>query len=315
MIRTILVLTCFLSSALVWASDGNQSPLPSFEYEIARAHELKPHRQIIPLKGMSSGFHQLRIMLTVSPSGEVVDAVPGDDPELSKFWPQLQGEVRAWKFTPFEEKGTAVKASVEEYIDLVPPERFPVNHVAAPPVRPNSRVTITLVRTMCYGRCPAYTVTVGTRGIVFEGGRFVVALGKHTAPVEAEKVRELAKKFVAADFYSMDTSYQAHVTDNPTFELSIAVDGHTKKVVDYVGSWVGMPAVITDLEDSVDELARTERWIAGSEGLVQALKAENFNFKSGEAEEMMREASRRGKTATVKEFVEAGVPPDPFSAP
>src|SRR5579862_4136291 len=123
MVRIILVLVCFLSSAFVWASEGNQSPIPSFEYEVAHAHELKPHREIIPLKGMSTGFHQLRITLTVSPSGEVVDAVPGNDPELLKFWPQLQGEVRGWKFTPFEENGKAVIASVEEYIDLVPPER------------------------------------------------------------------------------------------------------------------------------------------------------------------------------------------------
>ena len=59
----------------------------------------------------------------------------------------------------------------------------------------------------------------------------------------------------------MDSSYVASVTDNPTYVLSISIDGHEKQVKDYVGSWVGMPAVITELEDDVDAFARTDRWI------------------------------------------------------
>ncbi len=64
-----------------------------------------------------------------------------------------------------------------------------------------------------------------------------------------------------ADFYSMDDDYRATVTDMPAYVLSIMIDGHTKKVMDYVGSWVGMPAVITELENDVDSLANTSRWI------------------------------------------------------
>jgi hypothetical protein len=59
----------------------------------------------------------------------------------------------------------------------------------------------------------------------------------------------------------MDAEYRESATDNPTYILSISIDGHTKKVVDYIGVSVGMPAVITDLEDAVDTLARTDRWI------------------------------------------------------
>ncbi len=52
--------------------------------------------------------------------------------------------------------------------------------------------------------------------------------------------------------------YRAGVTDNPTYVLSITIDGQAKKVVDYVGSWEGMPMVITELEDEVDTLAQTQ---------------------------------------------------------
>jgi hypothetical protein len=74
-------------------------------------------------------------------------------------------------------------------------------------------------------------------------------------------VRKLAARFIAADFYSMDPRYVASVTDNPDYYLSITIDGRKKEVHDYVGQWEGMPAVVVELEDAVDELAQTSRWI------------------------------------------------------
>src|SRR5438552_2868730 len=174
---------------------------------------------------------------------------------------------------------------------------------------------ITLSRTGCFGRCPSYTVTVGTDGIVFAGGGYVVASGKHTDRVDANQLRNLAKRFVTADFYSMDSSYTASVTDNPAYTLSIVIDGHEKKVEDYVGSWVGMPAVITELENAVDTFAHTERWIDGSDGLVEALRGENFNFQSFEAQLMLKEAASRGSTETVRKLLKVGVPLEPLPAP
>jgi ankyrin repeat protein len=313
--RIIGTVTCLLCSSFLWAQSEKRPSYPSYDYDVARAHEIKPHRRTIPLEGVQHGEHQLHLTLTVSPTGDVVDADPSGDRETLKFWPKLQGEVRQWKFTPFEENGKAVMAEVEEDIDLVPPERFPKIHVAAPVLRPNSNVTITLERTGCYGRCPIYTVTVGTDGIVFDGRGFVVASGKHTDRVDADEVRNLAKSFVAADFYSMDSSYREAVTDCPTYVLSISIDGHKKKVEDYMGPWVGMPEVIAELEDEVDTFARTQRWIEGGDGLVQALQEERFNFRTFEAQVMLKEAASRGRTTTVREFLGAGVPLEPLPAP
>jgi ankyrin repeat protein len=315
MIRNIVALTCLLSSMFLWASDEKRPSHPSFDYDVARAHEIKPHRRTIPSKGVRPGFNQLHLTLTVSPTGDVVDADASGDNEVLQFWPQLQDEVRHWKFTPFEESGKAVTAEIEEYIDLVPPERPPKSHVAAPALRPDSKVTITLQRTGCFGSCPLYTVTVSTDGIVFEGGGYVVASGKHQDTVDPDEVRKLAKRFVAADFYSMDAMYRAGVTDNPTYVLSIAIDGQAKKVVDYVGSWEGMPAVITELEDEVDTFAQTQRWIDGNDGLVQTLQAEKFNFQTFKAQVMLKEAASRGGPETVRTFLEAGVPLEPLSPP
>jgi hypothetical protein len=229
------------------------------------------------------GFTSLHLKLIVSPTGRVIDVEANGDSNDLKFWPQVEPEVRQWKFIPFEMNDKAVTAEVEESVSLIPPQRFPKIHVPAPTLRPDSKVTITLERSGCYGTCPEYSVEVTTDAIVFVGQEYVAASGKHTDRVDADGVRKLAKKFIDADFYSMDEGYLASVTDLSSYMLSIEIDGQKKKVLDYVGPWVGMPAIIRDLEDDVDKLARTQRWVGGTDGLVQALQAENFNFHSFDA--------------------------------
>ena len=315
MIRTIVVLICLLSCVILQASDEKRSSPPSYDYEIARTHEIRPHRQNIPVEGIEPGSNLLCFRLTVSATGDVTNAVPHGEDKLLKFWPELQPEVYQWKFTPFEKDGKPVIAVVGECVTLEPSERLPKNHVAPPVLRPDSNVVITLERIGCFGSCPSYTVVVSTDGIEFTGNSSVVAVGKHTEKTDPNEVRELAKKFIAADFYSMDSSYRAWVTDHPTYLLSIAIDGHEKNVEDYVGSWQGMPAIITELEDDVDQFAHTQRWISGSEGLVPLLRAEKFNFQTYEAQTMLKQAAGRGKTETVRDFLEAGVPLKPLTAP
>ncbi len=293
----------------------DKTDAPTFDYDVAHAHELKPHRRSVPHTGVQEGFHQLRLTLTVSPMGDVVKARAGGDKDDIKFWPEVEEEVLQWRFTPFEVNGKPVTAEVQEYLDLVPPERLPTKHVAAPEIRPDSKVEIRLGRGGCFGRCPSYSVSVSTDGIEFNGQYFVVAIGKYTDTVDANAVRVLAKKFTAADFYSMENKYVASVTDMPGYVLSISIDGHEKQVVDYVGEWLGMPAVVTELEEDVDNLARSKRWIDGAEGLVSALQREKFNFQSYDAQVILKGAAEKGEAATVREMLTAGVPLTPIPAP
>lgn len=297
--------------ACVWASAEQPATYPSYDSDVVRTHEIKPQRHKIPVEGVTFGFNQVHLKLIVSPSGDVMNVSAGG----MELWPRVRDEALRWKFTPFEKNGKAVTAEIEEYVDLVPAERFPEKHVAPPVLRPDSQIAITLTRTGCYGTCPWYMVTAGTQGIVFDGRGFVVASGQHTAKVDVDKVRKLARKFIAADFYSMDPAYRVNGFDMPTFALSIAIDGHEKVVVDYDGQIVGMPSVIADLEDEVDTLAETSRWIEGSDGLVEGLKKEKFDFTSLGAQAMLKAAAQRGKTATVLGLLHAGVPLGEVRAP
>jgi len=267
--RSIFQVACLLLGGLLTAATQEKAPTPApaapapFDYEQAYRHELKPHRHTIPVQDFRGSDDQIGLVLIVSPAGGVVSAGANGDASTRSYWPRVKEEVLAWKFKPFTVDGKPVAAKVEEYVDLVPPERLPTTHVTPPTLRPDSKVSITLRRTVCYGRCPAYTVTVSTSGIVFDGDAYVATKGKRTASVDPDAVRKLAARFIAADFYSMDSKYAASVTDNPTYILSITVDGHKKEVEDYVGQRVGMPAVVVDLEDAVDDMAQSLRWIKG----------------------------------------------------
>ncbi|HTF67831.1 MAG TPA: ankyrin repeat domain-containing protein [Edaphobacter sp.] len=314
MVRVIL-LAPLLSSISLLAQNQRSASHPSFNYQEASPHEIAPHRRTIPTDGVRLGFNQLRLTLTVSPTGDVISANADGEAELLKLWPRLQNEVYQWKFTPFEKNGKPVTAEVEEYIDLVPPERRPKVHVPPPALKPDSKIAITLQRSGCFGSCPSYSVTISTEGIVFDGRSSVVANGTHTDKIDRDNIRALAKKIIASDFYSMDPEYAASVTDMPSFSLSITIDGHSRQVTDYVGQWVGMPAVINELEDEVDVLARTKRWIEGADGLVEVLRAEKFNFQTFEAQTMLEAAAGNGQTATVRQLLEAGVPLKPLPAP
>jgi len=179
MMPIIVTFTFLLSSIFLPAFNHERPTYPSYDYDVARAHEIKPHPRTIPVTGVLSGFNQLRLTLIVSPTGAVVHADAAGDGKILKFWPLLQNEVCLWKFMAFEIDGKAVTAEIEEYVDLVPPERLPKKHVAASVIQPNSKVRITLERTGCFGSCPAYTVAVSTDGIVFNGRGFVVAAGNH----------------------------------------------------------------------------------------------------------------------------------------
>lgn len=313
--RTLTCISVLLSCCMGWAQERRQAPIPSFDFDSSRAHEFGPHRRNIPVKGIRSGFNQLHITLTVSSVGDVLEADASGEDNAMKFRPEVQSEVRNWKYKPFEQDGKAVTARIEEYVDLVPPERLPKKHVVPPTIRPDSVVEITLKRSGCFGSCPSYSVLVSTHGVEFKGEAFVVAPGRHVDTSDPDGVRELAREFVEADFYSMDASYWASVTDNPTYVLSLSIDGHAKQVVDYVGSWVGMPGVISELEDKVDSIGRTQRWIEGNAGLVQALRNEDFQFATPAGQIMLKYAANNGMSATVQELLDAGVPLSPLHPP
>ncbi len=121
-------------------------------------------------------------------------------------------------------------------------------------------VVITLERTACYGTCHAYKLTISGEGTVeYEGKQFVNVIGKQTDKISIGKVNELVNTFYNINYFSLKDNYYEPVTDLPTTTTSITINGKTKTVVDYVGA----PQSLKDLENKIDEITNSKRWIKG----------------------------------------------------
>lgn len=119
-------------------------------------------------------------------------------------------------------------------------------------------VVITLERTPCFGFCPSYFVTVHGNGtVVYEGGDFVEVKGAQRSEIPQEGVQELVDEFYEIGFFSLRDRYEAQVTDLPSQTTSITVDGTTKTVYRYGFE----PERLAMLEDKIDEIAGTEKWV------------------------------------------------------
>ncbi len=130
---------------------------------------------------------------------------------------------------------------------------------AASAAETDEPIEVTLERTACFGWCPDYTVTISGEGtIAYEGRRYVGVTGKRTAHVEPAVVRALVREFEAVDFFSLRDAYRdGDVTDMPSTFVSLRLGKRFKRIEDYVSG----PKALRDLEDRIDEVAGTRRWV------------------------------------------------------
>ena len=216
-------------------------------------------------EALKLGFESyLSFEIVVSADGRVESAKPvGDEKQHVDEGRAIE---MARRFKPWTRDGKDIRVRVTDDVMLLPPERWALAPRNFPERWGLKSVKIELSRGMCYGRCPAYSVTIrGDGSVHFSGEKYVQIPGKHDARIAPDTVMELVRQFEKAKFFAAGDKYIAEVTDNPTYTLTLTVGGRTKTLTDYVGEQVGMPLVITDLENAVDEAAGTEQWIKGSE--------------------------------------------------
>lgn len=121
---------------------------------------------------------------------------------------------------------------------------------------------ITLTRGVCFGFCPDYTVSISDDGqVTYVGRSFVNVVGEQHATIPIEDVRRLLARFDEIGFNDLQNEYRGHVTDLPTFTVTLERNGHRKTVVDYAGTSAGMPQAVRELEQEIDRVANTARWV------------------------------------------------------
>jgi hypothetical protein len=125
-----------------------------------------------------------------------------------------------------------------------------------------SDLSITLERTMCFGTCPVYSLTLSGDGtVVYEGKDFVKIKGIQKSRVSPQKIAGLLDLFKNADFLHLKDRYDTvDVTDFPSAITSLRIQGDIKRVVHYQGDH-SAPKALWDLEDKIDEIANSKQWI------------------------------------------------------
>ena len=294
-----------------------QTSVPSFRWNLVREHELLPHPNYFVERSATTDRFPgatVPLKLAVSPSGKVTAVELGYNPWGSMpdpktyDWQAIRQTALQWRFVPFTVLGKPVTTNIEEAVYLFGPRREPVRHVEPLVIKPDSSIVIKLERTHCFGPCPVYTLRIDAHTIRYEGTYATVVEGVHYESADPAAVRQLANRFLNADFYSLDDKYAQMITDCPSYIVSISIDGRAKSVTDYNGVHVGMPFAVSELEDAVDMLARSDRWVRGREGLVQSLKSEGYNFHTTDAQRILQRAITGDQAKTVEELLQAGVP-------
>ena len=316
--RKALTVALLLSSCALHAQgpvELSDSDADLWDHVIGPRSAIHADHSLLDLLGPQRFDENVVLEVVVSINGRVDSAKPVSGPQ--QLYDQAVEIEESRIFKPFQVGGNIVPVRIHDYVSVEPPEVWASRHVAVPDQVDLGTLRISLKRTGCYGTCPSYRVTISGDGLVsYEGDRDVLVNGAHADHISSDAVRELLSSFRKADFLSALDEYRALVTDSPTQTLSLTVNGRTKTVVDYVGSEVGLPDAVKDLERQVDERARIERWVKGDETTVPSLKAEHFPFGAATPENMRLYVSaiQRKNAPLVEEFIRAKAPVDLFSS-
>jgi len=210
-------------------------------------------------RGQRHFFNGVPVTVVIDASGHVRSAQAVGS---SKFIPQALAIAKTLEYRPFLRNGAAIEVEVDEYVRVLPLEKVPTKQVPFPKVDDFSSVRFSLERTECFGSCPAYNLQIAGDGLVtYHGNSNVDVVGEQTAHLTTEAIRRLLEAFEKADFFSLEDRYETGVTDFPTYTIGIKIGGITKTVVDYAGDEMGMPEAVTRLENEMDAVAGTVKWI------------------------------------------------------
>jgi hypothetical protein len=227
----------------------------------------------------------LTFEIAVSAEGRVESAtLIGDE---KRHLEEARGIEMARRFKPWLRDGKNIRVRVTDYVYLLPPERWALIPNSFPEPWDLKDVKIQLSRTVCGGTCPAYSVTIrGDGSVHFSGQWYVLIPGEHDVHITSAAVKELVSQFEKSRFFAANDKYIATISDGSTYTLTLTVAGKTKTVKDYEGEQAGMPLCITDLENAVDAVAGTERWIKGNEQTLASLEEERWPFTSTSAQNL-----------------------------
>jgi hypothetical protein len=125
---------------------------------------------------------------------------------------------------------------------------------------------VTLERTMCFGSCPVYKITLfGSGWVKYEGTRYVCETGLDFAMVDRPVARKLISDLARSGYFEIDWKRTHDWTDAPWAITQLSVGEKSRALEDYHGNR-NVPQLMRRFEETIDEVAGTARWLPRSEG-------------------------------------------------
>jgi hypothetical protein len=123
-----------------------------------------------------------------------------------------------------------------------------------------SSVRITLERTICYSKCPVYSLEINGQGeVTYNGRENVAVLGRRTAKITKDQVRLLVAEFESIGFCTLPDEYYRHNHDPDTL-ITIATPKCSKTVIR--GRTIEQEArPVIVLENKIEEIVNSKQWV------------------------------------------------------
>ncbi len=272
------------------------STLPLASSEEAALHLTKRIEPIYPpLARMTRIQGKVVLQLTIGVDGRVVEVRT-----LSGHPLLLQAAldaVRQWEYKPFTMNSKARETAVDVTLDF-PPNRPVHPPLPFPEVRDLKAVTITLSR-------GSYSLKITGDGTVeYDGLGSVCVEGKHHGHITEEELRALLQDFRSTNYFSLDDEYGGVATDSYTTVSSITI-GDQKKQIQYM---YGAPQELSSLEDAIDTVSRSRKWVSCDAETVPALKEEGIDPRTYAQINgaLLIGATYYGNSDAVRDLIDAG---------
>jgi hypothetical protein len=117
---------------------------------------------------------------------------------------------------------------------------------------------ITFHRTVCFGTCPAYTLTINgeKKTATYKGEKNVDKIGEYEKGISESELANFISAFEKHHFFELKDSYSSAATDLPSKVTTYTIDGKTKKVDDMEKA----PSDLKELENLLENYANSEGW-------------------------------------------------------
>ncbi|MBL7883778.1 MAG: hypothetical protein JNL69_06895 [Bacteroidia bacterium] len=113
-------------------------------------------------------------------------------------------------------------------------------------------------RSICFGKCPAYTLTISgaSHTATYVGESNTLKHGKYTKNISDAELEKLLADFDRVNFNAFENEYLGVISDFPTKTTTFSFKGKTKTVVNRHNG----PKSLDDLDKILHAISESEGW-------------------------------------------------------